>query len=81
MRVPSLLSTGRSDCDSVQRAVQVVAQPLVCPAERQAIATNPDQRSLVATIIGFGVDVLLNVLLVPWWGIRDAVWAAALSRL
>jgi O-antigen/teichoic acid export membrane protein len=45
-----------------------------------AIATNLDRRLLVTTAVGLGSNVLLNLLLIPRWGIAGAAWATVLAE-
>jgi Na+-driven multidrug efflux pump len=45
-----------------------------------AISTNLDRRLLVTTAVGLGANVLLNVLLIPTWGIRGAAWATVAAE-
>jgi O-antigen/teichoic acid export membrane protein len=45
-----------------------------------AISINLDRRLFVTTAIGLGVNVALNMLLIPPWGIRGAAWATVLAE-
>jgi O-antigen/teichoic acid export membrane protein len=45
-----------------------------------AIATNLDRRLLLTTAIGLCANVLLNILLIPRWGIGGAAWATVVAE-
>jgi Na+-driven multidrug efflux pump len=45
-----------------------------------AISVNLDRRLFVTTVIGLGVNVALNMLLISPWGIRGAAWATVLAE-
>jgi O-antigen/teichoic acid export membrane protein len=45
-----------------------------------AISTNLDRRLLLTTAIGLGANVLLNVALIPRYGINGAAWATVLAE-
>ena len=45
-----------------------------------AISTNLDRRLLLTTIAGLGANVVLNVVLIPQYGINGAAWATVLAE-
>jgi O-antigen/teichoic acid export membrane protein len=45
-----------------------------------AISTNLDRRLLLTTAVGLVANVVLNVMLIPLWGIRGAAWATVLAE-
>ena len=45
-----------------------------------AISINLDRRLFVTTVIGLSVNVALNILFIPPWGIRGAAWATVLAE-
>jgi O-antigen/teichoic acid export membrane protein len=45
-----------------------------------AISTNLDSRLLLTTIVGLTANVILNVALIPHWGIRGAAWATVIAE-
>jgi O-antigen/teichoic acid export membrane protein len=45
-----------------------------------AIASNLDRRLLVTTLLGLTVNVLVNVALIPRFGIRGAAWATVIAE-
>ena len=45
-----------------------------------AISINLDRRLFVTTAIGLSVNVALNILFIPRWGIRGAAWATVLAE-
>jgi Na+-driven multidrug efflux pump len=45
-----------------------------------AISINLDRRLFVTTAIGLSVNVALNILFIPAWGIRGAAWATVLAE-
>jgi O-antigen/teichoic acid export membrane protein len=45
-----------------------------------AISINLDRRLFVTTTIGLSVNVALNVLFIPRWGIDGAAWATVLAE-
>lgn len=45
-----------------------------------AISINLDRRLFVTTAIGLCVNVALNILFIPAWGIRGAAWATVLAE-
>jgi len=45
-----------------------------------AISTNLDRRLLLTTIVGLGVNIVLNVLFIPRAGISGAAWATVVAE-
>jgi O-antigen/teichoic acid export membrane protein len=45
-----------------------------------AISTNLDRRLLLTTVVGLSANVVLNVLLIPRWGISGAAWATVIAE-
>jgi O-antigen/teichoic acid export membrane protein len=45
-----------------------------------AISTNLDRRLLLTTIAGLGANVILNIALIPAYGINGAAWATVLAE-
>jgi O-antigen/teichoic acid export membrane protein len=45
-----------------------------------AISTNLDRRLLLTTIVGLSANVLLNIALIPRYGINGAAWATVLAE-
>jgi len=45
-----------------------------------AISTNLDRRLLLTTAIGLGTNIVLNVALIPRYGINGAAWATVLAE-
>jgi O-antigen/teichoic acid export membrane protein len=45
-----------------------------------AISTNLDSRLLLTTIVGLTANVILNLALIPHWGIRGAAWATVIAE-
>jgi O-antigen/teichoic acid export membrane protein len=45
-----------------------------------AISTNLDRRLLITTAVGLGANIVLNVALIPQYGINGAAWATVLAE-
>jgi Na+-driven multidrug efflux pump len=45
-----------------------------------AISTNLDRRLLLTTIAGLSANVILNIALIPAYGINGAAWATVLAE-
>jgi O-antigen/teichoic acid export membrane protein len=45
-----------------------------------AISINLDRRLFLTTVIGLSVNVVLNILFIPRWGISGAAWATVLAE-
>jgi O-antigen/teichoic acid export membrane protein len=45
-----------------------------------AISTNLDRRLLITTAIGLATNIVLNLALIPRWGIRGAAWATVIAE-
>ena len=45
-----------------------------------AISTNLDRRLLVTTVVGLGTNIVLNIALIPRFGIGGAAWATVLAE-
>jgi PST family polysaccharide transporter len=45
-----------------------------------AISINLDRRLLATTSIGLAANVVLNIALIPAWGIQGAAWATVIAE-
>jgi len=45
-----------------------------------AISTNLDRRLLLTTLVGLLSNVVLNIVLIPRWGIEGAAWATVVAE-